>query len=343
MYHMKPSALSFLIITLGTFLGSTASSASEPQGQAAGLRARAKEVIEVLPDKMPGSEKDTPELVELGRKLYFDKRMSMNQSQSCNTCHDIEQARAGVDNQPTSPGAFGKRGDRNSPTVLNAGLHFAQFWDGRAATLEEQAKGPILNPIEMGMPDEKEVLRRLNSISEYQAAFSKVFPGAGEKITYNNVAKAIAAFERTLLTHDRLDDFLKGHDEALSAAELRGLDMFLEIGCAACHNGSLLGASSYQKAGLINPYENTKDLGRFDVTKDDSDKFKFKVPSLRNVALTGPYFHDGAVPKLADVVIKMAWMQLGRKLTDAEASSLAAFLNTLSDKGRTAGQRREAL
>jgi cytochrome c peroxidase len=304
------------------------------------LRAKAKEILGILPDKMPGGESDTPEQVELGRKLYFDTRLSANQTQSCNTCHAVDNNRAGVDSEPTSPGAFGKRGNRNSPTTLNAGFHFAQFWDGRAATLEEQAKGPILNPIEMAMASDKEVLQRIRAVGEYQTLFAKAFPNAAEKITYDNLARTIAAFERTLVTHDRFNDFLKGDDRALSAEELKGLDLFLEIGCTTCHNGPLVGATTFQKAGLINPYENTQDLGRFDVTKDESDQFKFKVPSLRNVALTHPYFHDGAVGKLEDAVTKMAWMQLGRKLEPAETQALVAFLQSLSDKQRGAAHRK---
>jgi cytochrome c peroxidase len=250
----------------------------------------------------------------------------------------VDKNRAGVDNERTSPGAFGKRGGRNSPTVLNAGFHFSQFWDGRAATLEDQAKGPILNPIEMSMPNEAEVLQRLRKDKDYQAMFAKAFPADPEKLSYDNVARAIAAFERTLITRDRLDDFLKGDDRALSAVELTGLNSFVEIGCTTCHNGPLVGAATFQKAGLIHAYENTTDLGRFDVTKDESDKFKFKVPALRNVALTGPYFHDGAVERLDEVVKKMAWMQLGRELNEDEIKSITAFLQALSDKERGRNQ-----
>jgi cytochrome c peroxidase len=301
------------------------------------LRAQAKDVLGILPDKMPGAEKDTRPLIDLGRKLYFEKRLSANQTQSCNSCHAIDENQAGVDHEPTSLGAFGKRGTRNSPTTLNAGFHFAQFWDGRAPNLEEQAKGPILNPVEMAMPNEQAVLERIGADKEYETLFAKAFPNAAEKITCNNLAQAIADFERTLITHDRLDDFLAGDDHALSTAQLNGLGLFLEAGCTTCHNGPLIGANAYQKVGLIHSYENTKDLGRFDVTKDESDKFRFKVPSLRNAALTSPYFHDGASARLEDAVKKMAWMQLGRTLQPDEIKSLAAFLESLSDKQRVRG------
>lgn len=329
-------SITIAVIAAGFSLSAAAADSTSATPSPAELRAKAKEILGVLPDKMPGAEKDTREQIELGRKLFFEKRLSINQSQSCNSCHVVDNNRGGVDNEPTSPGAEGKRGGRNSPTVLNAGFHLAQFWDGRAATLEDQAKGPILNPIEMGMPDQATVLTRLNDDKEYQKLFARAFPSATEKITYDNVARAIAAFERTLITRDRFDDFLKGNDRALTATEQVGLNMFLEVGCTTCHNGALIGANAYHKIGLINAYENTSDLGRFEVSKDESDKFKFKVPSLRNVALTGPYFHDGKSPTLEATVKKMAWMQLGRELTPDETKSIVAFLNALSDKGRGA-------
>ncbi len=302
------------------------------------LRKNALAVIQPLPQQMPGAEKDSPTLVALGKKLFFENKLSANQNQSCNSCHSVEQGRGGVDNEKTSPGAFGKRGGRNSPTVLNAGLHFAQFWDGRAESLEAQAKGPILNPIEMAMPNEPEVLKRLQGSSEYVDGFRKAFPKEKSPITYDNVANAIAAFERTLLTHDRVDDFLSGNDQALSAAELGGLQNFLTLGCTTCHHGPLLGGNSFQKIGLVNAYEDAEDVGRYSVTKDLDDKFKFKVPSLRNIALTAPYFHNGRVATLEDAVSSMAWLQLGRELSSNEKSSLVLFLRALSDKDRSKGR-----
>jgi cytochrome c peroxidase len=269
----------------------------------------------------------------LGQQLYMDKRLSKNDSQSCNTCHDVTGKKGGVDNAPTSEGAFGKRGDRNSPTSLNAGFHFAQFWDGRAKDLKEQAKGPVLNPVEMAMPDEAAVVKKLAAIKEYQDAFAKAFPGQASPITYDNMAEAIAAFERTLITHDRLDDFLKGDDKALSAQECQGLDLFLTIGCTTCHNGPVVGGNSYQKVGLIHPYE-TRDMGRFAITKEEGDENKFKVPTLRNVAMTGPWFHDGKQTDLKDTVTKMGYMQLDRQLTPDEADALVALLNAMTDKAR---------
>ena len=312
--------------------------AAEPLS-AADLRKQALQFIQPLPDKMPGSENDTLEKIKLGRELFFDKQLSQNKTQSCNSCHAVEPQRGGVDNEPTSPGAFGKRGDRNSPTVLNAGFHVSQFWDGRAATLEDQAKGPILNPGEMAMPDEKEVIARLSSSEDYKKAFSTAFPGDASPVNYDNVAKAIASFERTLKTNDRFDDFLKGDDKALAAEEQTGLRTFISTGCVTCHMGPTMGGNLYQKMGLIKPYANDKDIGRAAVTKNDAEKFFFKVPSLRNIALTGPYFHDGGAKSLEDAVGTMGEIQLGKTLTAEEKKQIVSFLQTLSDKDRAAAAK----
>jgi cytochrome c peroxidase len=300
---------------------------------AAGLRKKALEVVAPLPAVMPGAEADTPAQVALGKQLYFDKRLSKNNSQSCNSCHAVDNGKAGVDNEPTSPGAFGKRGDRNSPTTLNAGFHLAQFWDGRAPDLKAQAKGPVLSSVEMAMPDEAAVVERLRSDKQYARSFKAAFPGQADPITYDNMAQAISAFERTLITHDRFDQFLKGKDDALTAAELNGLNTFLTVGCTTCHYGPALGGKVYQKVGLIKPYANQSDPGRFNVTKDDSDKLKFKVPSLRNVAATYPYFHDGKVASLPEAVRTMAAIQLGLDLTSEQEQSLVAFLRSLTGEG----------
>lgn len=299
------------------------------------LHTKAKAIFKELPSVMPGSENDNAVLVELGKKLYFETKLSSTGTQSCNTCHNLNDGMAGVDNAATSEGAVkGNFGNRNSPTTLNAGFHFVQFWDGRAADLKEQAKGPILNPVEMGMKDEKTVVKTISAIPEYKTMFAKAYDKAktNEQITYDNLANAIAAFERTLVSKSKFDDYLAGNKNSLNKDEKAGLNTFMETGCVTCHGGALLGGNMYQKMGLINPYENTKDLGRYEVTKNEADKFMFKVPSLRNVAKTSPYYHDGAVKDLKDAVIKMAWMQLNKKLTDQEATSIVTFLNALSDK-----------
>ncbi len=302
------------------------------------LRKKALELITPIPDRMPGAEKDTHHQTALGKRLFFEKRLSMNGSQSCNSCHLIDNGRGGVDNQPTSPGAFGKRGGRNSPTVLNAGFQIAQFWDGRAESLEAQAKGPILNPIEMAMPNPAEALARLKADEVYVRDFKTAFPSDADPVTYDNLARAIAAFERTLITRDRFDDFLKGGDQALSEQERKGLHEFLTVGCTTCHNGPLIGGNAFKRLGILNPSPNLTDKGRIEVTKDEADEFVFKVPSLRNIALTGPYFHDGQHSQLAETVRDMAWLQLGQKLSSEQVSLIVAFLNSLSDKGRKVPQ-----
>jgi cytochrome c peroxidase len=229
---------------------------------------------------------------------------------------------------------LGQRGVRHAPTVLNAGFQAAQFWDGRALTLEDQAKSPILNPNEMAMPDEAAVLQRLKESPPYPSLFHAAFPESSDPISLGHAAQAIAAFERTLITHDRFDDFLKGDDRALSAAELAGLNIFLTYGCITCHNGPAMGGRTCEKVGLKNAYENASDLGRFTITKNECDKMRFKVPMLRNIALTAPYFHDGKVATLREAASKMAWMQLGKRLSDAEVKSLVLFLQSLTDKAR---------
>lgn len=300
---------------------------------------QARALFGPLPEKMPGSEKDSVEMVRLGEKLFHDKRLSANGAQSCNSCHRVDAGMGGVDNEATSPGAFGKRGGRNSPTVLNAGFQFAQFWDGRAPSLEHQAKGPILNPIEMALPSDAEAIKRLREASGYPEAFKQAFPSSAEPITYDNVALAIAAFERTLVTHDRFDDFQNGKVSVLSSLEKQGLKTFVEVGCATCHSGPVLGGNQYQKVGVVHPFK-TADEGRAEVTKDESDKHKFKVPMLRNITSTAPYFHDGKIKTLEDAVIKMGWHQLDRRLDEKEVQSIVAFLNTLTDKSRLPGKPR---
>lgn len=304
-----------------------------PRIDYAEARNRAKSAFGVLPAKMPGSEKDTPDLIALGKMLYNERRLSVNDTQSCASCHILEGKKGGVDNAKFSTGAKGGLGGRNAPTSLNAGFHFVQFWDGRAVNLAEQAKGPILNPVEMGMPGEKAVIEKISGIQEYKEAFAKAFPGVKNPITYQNLAEAIAAFERTLITRDRFDDFMNGDDKALSKDEILGMQTFMAQGCTTCHIGPLLGGNSYRKMGQARPYE-TKDMGRYEVTKKEEDKFMFKVPSLRNADLTAPYFHDGSAATLSDAVAKMAFHQLGKDLSQQDVASIVKFLKALTDKER---------
>lgn len=289
---------------------------------------KAKNVFGTLPAVMPGSENDTPEIIALGEKLYFDERLSVNDEQSCNTCHQVDNNGAGVDNEVTSEGTKdGKIGVRNSPTVLNAGFHFAQFWDGREPDLKAQAKGPVLNPDEMAMPDSNTVVKKFKKVDEYK----ELFKAAKMDITYDNMAEAIAAFERTLITKDRFDMFMKGNPQALKDEEVEGLALFIDKGCTTCHTGPLLGGNMYQKMGLLKPYADTTDKGRFDVTGVETDKYMFKVPSLRNIALTYPYMHDGKVNTLKEATVLMADIQLDKNLTDEEAGKIVKFMESLSD------------
>jgi len=298
------------------------------------LISRANRYFGSLPDTMPGSENDTPERIALGKKLYFEKRLSINDTQSCATCHRLDEGFAGVDNLPTSPGARGEQGTRNSPTVLNSGWQDSQFWDGRAEDLVEQAKGPILNPIEMGMPDEQTVENKIRDIVEYREEFAHAFPGAGQAITYQNIAEAIAAFERTLITPGRFDDFMKGDADALSEDEKRGLKTFLKIDCKSCHDGILIGGETYEPLGKEHPYENQDDQGMYTLTGDENDRMFFKVAPLRNVALTAPYFHDGKIKTLEEAVRKMGKLQLDEDLSDQQVSDITSFLQALTDKNR---------
>ncbi len=282
-----------------------------------------------LPKVMEAEGRELGEAkISLGRMLYFDKRLSKNHDVACNSCPMLDPY--GVDGQPTSEGHRKQRGGRNSPTVYNAAAHIAQFWDGRAADVEEQAKGPVLNPIEMAMPDEASVVAVLSSIPGYVEAFAKAYPDAKDAVTYDNMAIAIGAFERKLVTPGRWDSFLGGDDKALSDAEKKGLVTFVQTGCTACHSGAYLGGQTYQKVGVVKPWPNTKDVGRFDVTKKDEDKMLFKVPALRNIANTGPYFHDGSVAKLDKAIQMMAEHQIGKTLTDDQTASIATFLAALT-------------
>jgi cytochrome c peroxidase len=294
---------------------------------AVALQARAAALFAALPAEMVSGDRPVSEAkVALGRILYYENRLSKNQAISCNTCHDL--AAYGVDGQPTSSGHKAQRGGRNSPTTYNAALHIAQFWDGRAADVEEQAKGPVLNPIEMAMPDAGTVVKVLKSIPGYAPLFAAAFPGESDPISYDNAAIAIGAFERRLVTPSPFDRFIAGDAAALTSEQLAGLGTFLDTGCATCHSGVAVGGGMYQKLGLVKPFE-TADTGRAEVTKNEADKFFFKVPSLRNITETGPYFHDGKVATLDDAIRLMADHQLGQTLTGEQVAAIKAFFGGL--------------
>ncbi|MCG8591543.1 MAG: c-type cytochrome [Proteobacteria bacterium] len=294
---------------------------------APGLAERANSALGALPTPPAAAEGVAAARVALGRQLYHDARLSKNHDVSCASCHQLD--RFGVDGDATSAGHRGQRGDRNAPTVLNASLHVAQFWDGRAADVEEQAKGPVLNPIEMALPDVAAAEAVLRSIPGYRPAFEAAFPDAPEPVSFDHMAVAIGAFERQLLTPGPLDAFLAGDASALSAEQQAGLETFLTVGCITCHMGPAVGGSLYRKLGLVRPFE-TSDVGRFAVTGNEADRGVFKVPSLRNVAETGPWFHDGSVTELAEAVRLMGHHQLGVDLSESQVRQLVAFLESLT-------------
>lgn len=293
---------------------------------------RANRYFEPLPETMPGAENDTPEQIALGKELYFDPRLSINDTQSCASCHRLEEGFAGVDNLPLSPGAKGEVGTRNSPTVLNAGWQRLQFWDGRAEDLVEQAKGPILNPLEMAMPDEAAVEDKIHAIESYRDAFAKAFPGGEQSVTFQRIVEAIATFERTLRSESRFDDFLNGDGAALNETEKQGLVAFIKLDCISCHDGALVGGESFEPLGKENPYDNQSDLGLYELSKDEEDRMVFKVSSLRNVDRTAPYFHDGRIKTLPEAVRSMARLQLDEELTDQQVKEITSFLKALSEK-----------
>ncbi len=265
--------------------------------------------------------------VELGKKLYFDPRLSKSGFISCNSCHNLSMG--GTDNIRTSIGDKWQQGPINSPTVLNSSLNLAQFWDGRAADLKEQAGGPIANPGEMAFTHTL-ALGVLESIPAYVREFKLVF--GKDKVDIDQVTEAIAEFEKTLVTpNSRFDQWLLGKKTALTPNELAGYKLFNESGCVACHNGPNLGGNSFQKMGIVEPYKGNQGVeGRAGVTGKDADRFNFKVPTLRNVELTYPYFHDGAANTLTEAVDVMGRLQLGKKFTADENAKIVAFLKTLT-------------
>ncbi len=300
---------------------------------------------EALPKKapVPADNPGTVAQVELGRKLYFDPRLSLDGTVSCNSCHNVMSG--GDDNRATSAGIRGQNGGRSAPTVWNSAFLSVQFWDGRANTLEDQAKGPITNPIEMGMPSHDAAIARLREIPGYITEFEKAYGGKGaEAVTIDHVAKAIAAYERTLITPNTpYDRYVRGEKKALSDQQVRGMKLVETTGCLSCHMGANfsgpplpIGTGFFQKfpvhpdSVIEKKYKFTKDLGRAEVTKKESDENFYRVPTWRNVSLTAPYFHNGAVATLDEAVRVMAKLQLNKELTDAEVADIVAFLNGLS-------------
>jgi cytochrome c peroxidase len=280
-------------------------------------------VFATLPDSVvaPADNPITPEKIELGKMLYFDPRLSASGVISCHTCHNLSLG--GTDRLPTSLGHEFQTGGRNAPTVLNAAFFNLQFWDGRATGLEEQAAGPIQAGVEMAMPADLAV-ERIAGIEGYLPFFEAAFPEADDPITFDNIVKAIATFERTLITpDDGLDRYLRGDEDALSDDAKRGMEIMVQVGCTACHNGPML------STGTRMPFVHGEDVGFANVTGEESDEFLFRVSTLRNVSLTAPYFHDGSAATLQDAIDVMGSVQLGRDLTDDEVFYIIAFLESL--------------
>ncbi|MDW8326304.1 MAG: cytochrome c peroxidase [Anaerolineales bacterium] len=280
-----------------------------------------------LPEEATPSYPMSQALIDLGRMLYYEPRLSINGQMSCNTCHPLNTY--GMDGLRFSFGHSGDPVGRNSPSTYNAALHIAQFWDGRAPDVESQAKGPILAGGEMGMPNPEFVVKVLKDIPGYRPLFEAAFPGQADPITYDNVGQAIGAFERRLMTPGRFDKLLAGDETAFNDQEKHGLALFVSVGCASCHNGPALGGTMFAKLGAAELFGGA-DFGRFNVTGKETDKYVFKVPSLRNIAQTGPYLHDGSIPTLEDMVRVMARHQLGKQLTEAEVGDIVIFLRALT-------------
>jgi cytochrome c peroxidase len=301
--------------------------------------------LEALPSKppIPANNPLSAAKIELGKQLYFDPRLSKDGTVSCNSCHNVMAG--GEDNRPNSVGIRGQHGGRSAPTVWNAAFLSVQFWDGRRNSLEEQAKGPLTNPIEMGMESHDAVIERIKKIPGYLEAFQKAFPKEAGP-TIDQVAKAIASYERTLLTPSSpYDQYLKGNKKALSAAAVRGMGLVQSVGCTSCHFGPVFagpalpeGTGFFQKfpvypgSSYDKKYELTKDSGRYEVTKNENDRGMWRVPTWRNIAMTAPYFHNGKVATLDEAIRVMAKTQLNKELKDEEVKDIQAFLESLTGK-----------
>ncbi len=299
------------------------------------LRSLAKETFAPLPSTVPAVAENpiTPAKIDLGKALFFDPRLSASGVFSCNSCHNL--ATGGDDNMETSVGHGWQKGPRNSPTALNAVLNEAQFWDGRAADLKAQAKGPVQAGVEMANTPDK-VVATLNSMPQYVDWFKAAFPAEAEPVSFDNMAKAIEAFEATLITPAPFDAWLNGDDAAMTADAQAGLKLFVDKGCSSCHSGVNVGGHGYYPFGLVEkPGADVLpegDKGRFAVTETVDDEYVFRAAPLRNVALTAPYFHSGKVWDLKVAVEIMAESQLGEALTDEEANQVVAFLDSLTGK-----------
>ncbi len=302
---------------------------------AGGVMDTAKATFQPIPYQAPAIKGNpaSPEKIQLGKMLYFEARLSKSALVSCNFCHNVGMG--GDDYQETATGHGWQRGPRNSPTVLNAVFNMAQFWDGRAKDLKEQAKGPVQASVEMSNTPEGAV-KTLKSMPEYIELFKKAFPGEKDPVTFDNMAAAIEVFEATLITPDsRFDNFLRGDAKALNEEELKGLSLFMDKGCSDCHGGLNMGGEDYFAFGVVErPSVEiiAGDKGRFKVTESEADEYVFKAPSLRNIELTPPYFHSGKVWTLKEAIKVMGAAQLGSELNAQEVDAIYAFLKTTTGK-----------
>jgi cytochrome c peroxidase len=298
---------------------------------------------QALPDSppIPADNPQSDAKIKLGKTLFFDPRFSEHGTISCNSCHNVMAG--GDDNRPNSIGMHDARGGRSAPTVWNAAFQGVQFWDGRAPSLEEQAKGPVVNPVEMGMSSLDAAMERLRKIPDYLPMFKAAFPGEKAPVTADNAAKAVAAYERTLITPSSpYDRYVKGDKSALTAQQIRGMQAFSETGCVACHSGPTFNGPQSPGQGFFmkfptfpgstyeTKYHLADDLGRFQATKNPADKHMWRVPTLRNIALTAPYFHNGQVATLDEAVRVMAKTQLNKTLPPEKVDDIVAFLNGLT-------------
>jgi cytochrome c peroxidase len=328
------SIVGLMAVVIAVAAGRVRGSAlAEDRTDDADLLKEARSLFQPLPKEMSTPEFPvTPARVRLGRSLFFDPRISADGTVSCSRCH--LPALYATDGLPKSVGVHDQPLPRNAPTVLNAALFFKEHWDGRFASVEEQAKRALLGP-SFGNPDFATAMARVSAIPGYAAMFQDAFPGEANPISEDNWGKAIGAYERTLVSPSRFDDYLRGTPDALSAAERKGLKTFIETGCVDCHKGPGLGGLGFRKFGVVSEYwkatgSQDVDKGRFGVTKDPTDLYKFKVPGLRNVSMTPPYFHDGVVDALPRAVRIMAKVQLDAELSDPEVDEIVTFFGSLT-------------
>jgi cytochrome c peroxidase len=306
------------VLLAGSLLGCASAPTPEPGENQATLRMFAAAV----------SPPQDPNRVRLGRLLFHDTRLSKNREISCATCHVL--TRFGIDGKVVSTGFAGRHGTRNAPSVFNAATHIAQFWDGRAADVEAQAPVPITNPVEMAMPNEQAVVDALSVVPRYVEMFRTAFPTDEHPISLKNVGEAIGAFERGLVTTSRWDKFVAGDHASLTPNEKKGLRLFMQRGCISCHMGPDVGGASFQKLGVVYPWPNQADQGRADLTHFPADKMVFKVPSLKNIAETAPYFHDGSTINLETAIQLMGHYELGIELPKDEINSMAAWMRSMT-------------